>query len=350
MTVKTRAELKAENAADFPDNTTRLITPAKVRGQVDDIADSATLREDVPTLHVVGTPENANLAIGPRTLAALTTGGVNLAIGADALRSQTTGLQNVAVGVGALQSAVSVNNNVAVGTGTLTNHTSGDHNAAFGSLALAACTTTANTTAIGYESLFKATTASANTAVGSQALFNVTTGSSNVALGFNTGLALTTGSSNTVLGQGANVSAAAAVNQVVVGNNVTSVGDATCTIGTTTNKVSIALNGATTSWSAASDARLKADVEDYPVGLSFIEALRPVSFSWRAGDGKRHAGFIAQDVRSIIDSHPGMPDGQHLWSERDDGTQAVAPGELIPILVNAVKQLAAEVATLKGRF
>ena len=43
-----------------------------------------------------------------------------------------------------------------------------------------------------------------------------------------------------------------------------------------------------------------------------------------------------------------MPNGQHLWSEQDDGTQAVAPGELILILVNAVKQLAAEVAGLKA--
>jgi hypothetical protein len=46
MAVKTRAELKAENAADFPDNTTRQISAADLRGQLDDIVDSAVFPED----------------------------------------------------------------------------------------------------------------------------------------------------------------------------------------------------------------------------------------------------------------------------------------------------------------
>ena len=46
MAVKTRAELKAENTADFPDNVARLISPADLRGQMDDIVDSALFPED----------------------------------------------------------------------------------------------------------------------------------------------------------------------------------------------------------------------------------------------------------------------------------------------------------------
>ena len=46
MTAKTRAQLKAENAADFPDNVSRLISPADLRGQMDDIVDSALFPED----------------------------------------------------------------------------------------------------------------------------------------------------------------------------------------------------------------------------------------------------------------------------------------------------------------
>ena len=46
MSVKTRSQLKAENATDFPNNTTRLITPAALRGQMDDIVDSALFPED----------------------------------------------------------------------------------------------------------------------------------------------------------------------------------------------------------------------------------------------------------------------------------------------------------------
>jgi hypothetical protein len=46
MAVKTRAVLKAENAADFPDNGAHLISPAKLRGQMDDVVDSAVFPED----------------------------------------------------------------------------------------------------------------------------------------------------------------------------------------------------------------------------------------------------------------------------------------------------------------
>jgi hypothetical protein len=168
-----------------------------------------------------------------------------------------------------------------------------------------------------------------------------------VGIGYNTGITLTTGTGNVVIGQGAAVSAAAAVDQIVIGRAVTGVGNSTCTLGAGANKVSIALDGTTTSWTAASDARLKTDVEDYQVGLSFIEALRPITYDWREKTGKRYSGFLAQEVKAAIDAHD-MPTGQHLWDERD-GVQMVAAGELIPILVNAVKELAAEVAMLKGR-
>ena len=49
MSVKTRAQLKDENAADFPNNNTGLISPAGLRGQMDDIADSMFLAEDLDT-------------------------------------------------------------------------------------------------------------------------------------------------------------------------------------------------------------------------------------------------------------------------------------------------------------
>lgn len=46
MTAKTRAVLKSENVAEFPDNTAGEITAADLRGQLDDIIDSATFPED----------------------------------------------------------------------------------------------------------------------------------------------------------------------------------------------------------------------------------------------------------------------------------------------------------------
>ena len=209
---------------------------------------------------------------------------------------------------------------------------SGGNNAIVGAFAGDAVTTGNNNASLGYNSLGAATTAANNIAIGSGA-----------------GGTITTGTGNTIIGQGAAASTAAAVDQVVIGRAVTGTANSTCTIGAGANTVSIALNGAATAWSAASDLRLKESVEDFPVGLSFIEALRPVTFNWRVDPGNRYAGFIAQEVKDAIDATPGMPDGQHLWSLRDDGVQALAPGELIPILVNAIRELAAEIAILKDR-
>jgi hypothetical protein len=46
MAIKTRAEIKAETLIDLPDNTSGLISAGDVRGQLDDIVDSAIFPED----------------------------------------------------------------------------------------------------------------------------------------------------------------------------------------------------------------------------------------------------------------------------------------------------------------
>ena len=128
------------------------------------------------------------------------------------------------------------------------------------------------------------------------------------------------------------------------------------------------VDGSDTSWAAASDERLKKDVADSTVGLSFINALRPVTFKWNAknaiantlpqydsdssdpvfGEGKAHHGFIAQEVKTVIDANSDVVDGHNIWLEDSDGTQQVAPSALIPMLVKAIQELSAEIETLKS--
>ena len=45
-----------------------------------------------------------------------------------------------------------------------------------------------------------------------------------------------------------------------------------------------------------------------------------------------------------------IPDTYGVWNTKSDGTQGLAPGELVIPLVNAVKELAAENASLKARI
>lgn len=70
MAVKTRDALKAENASDFQDNVAQLISPADLRGQMDDTADSALFPEDIPGLDVSAAHVTSSLSVITKTLGA----------------------------------------------------------------------------------------------------------------------------------------------------------------------------------------------------------------------------------------------------------------------------------------
>src|SRR5262249_48851773 len=90
-----------------------------------------------------------------------------------------------------------------------------------------------------------------------------------------------------------------------------------------------------------SDARLKQRIESLGYGLAQVMKLRPVSFQWKDGSDRRtHLGRIAQEVETI------MPE----TVER--GTDASQPlgmnyNNLIPVLVNAIKQQQQQISALQ---
>ena len=65
--------------------------------------------------------------------------------------------------------------------------------------------------------------------------------------------------------------------------------------------------------------------------------------------GEQLHGFIAQEVKEVIDNHDELKDGFKMWKLKDDGTQTVASGNLIPILVKAVQELSARVKELESK-
>ena len=55
-------------------------------------------------------------------------------------------------------------------------------------------------------------------------------------------------------------------------------------------------------------------------------------------------GFIAQEVKAVIDNHPEIKDGFNMWKEdTTDGRQRVADGALVPMLVKSIQELSAKV-------
>ena len=61
-------------------------------------------------------------------------------------------------------------------------------------------------------------------------------------------------------------------------------------------------------------------------------------------------GFIAQEVKEVIDNHSEVPNNQLIWKEDPDGMQNLASGELVPILVKAVQELSAKCDILQGEI
>ena len=119
-----------------------------------------------------------------------------------------------------------------------------------------------------------------------------------------------------------------------------------------------------------SDIRLKEDIQDEVVGLAFINDLRPVTFRWkkekdlaeelrvykadseeRVMGGKHNHGFIAQEVKEVIDNYSDLKDGFSMWSEDDiDGRQRLGETALIPMLVKALQELSTELDAAKARI
>jgi hypothetical protein len=127
--------------------------------------------------------------------------------------------------------------------------------------------------------------------------------------------------------------------RVTAGSAMTS-GDVTGALGyTPANKAgdsfsgSISVTGSITATgdvTAFSDARLKADIETIADALDRVRALRGVTFT-RRDTGSRGIGLVAQELAPVV---------PEAVMTHHDGLMSVAYGNLVGLLVEAVKELA----------
>lgn len=349
------------------------------------------------TLASVGT-----VAIGPMALRSLTTGASNTAVGRCAACSTTTGSGNTAVGAEALMSNGANFSNTAVGMCTLRLATA-DNNTAVGSLALSSATTGSCNVAVGSTAMSSLTTGIRNTAVGTQSLASLTTGCYNTALGRQTGTQISTQNNNTVIGHNAAlfisgnnntvVGASAASGNVGAAEGNTALGtcsllslttgsfnaaiglcagrstttgvnnvflgfcsgnDVLCTVTTQNNIVVLGNNSTAVVYSKvaptnASDIRWKKIHGEVPLALGFVQSLNPIKYqfcdpeSGEVTDDRYRYGFSAQEIIN----HEEIP--EHPIIGRIDNPEMFGVNEtmLFPVLVNAIKELAAELETVK---
>ena len=150
-----------------------------------------------------------------------------------------------------------------------------------------------------------------------------------------TGDSLTTGYNNVLIGYNAAASSATVANEITFGNS--SISSLRCQVQTI---------------SSLSDARDKTDVAPLQAGLEFVESLDPVSFTWNMRDGGKvgieDTGFIAQDLQQVQqDTGVEIPG---LVSDNNPERLEAAYGKLVPVLVQAIKDLSAKVNELEARI
>ena len=97
--------------------------------------------------------------------------------------------------------------------------------------------------------------------------------------------------------------------------------------------------------SGISDVRLKENITDIDTGLAEIMALQPRRFDWKDGGGTVLAGFVAQEVESVL------PDliGNFKHDDFEDA-KSLRMGDILPTLVKAMQEQQAIIESLTARL
>jgi hypothetical protein len=271
----------------------------------------------------------------------------NLGIGVNTLNSSNDiSLANLAIGYNSLQSLTGGRWNTFVGNYSGVNMVSGSLNTSLGVSSLGSLVNGSHNTAIG-ESAAELTTGSRNTAVGSQSM-----------------LTLTSGANNTVIGYNSNTSSATATDQIVIGSEVTGQSNSTVTIGNSSGKI---YNNYTTNatWIQTSDGRLKNVISKDSLGLSFINRLNPITYTWKPSnqlpvDNPYYNlinnkdtttvihGFVAQEIKAALDAENCST--FNGWMKGDDGIEGISREMFINPLVKAIQELSAQIEILKAEI
>jgi len=94
-----------------------------------------------------------------------------------------------------------------------------------------------------------------------------------------------------------------------------------------------------------SDKRLKENIKPIESALSKVSKLQGVTFDWKQSDSildiKEDIGFIAQDVKEVV---------PELVRENEDGMLSMRHQGVAPILLEAIKELKAEIEELKKQI
>jgi len=303
------------------------------------------------------TSGNINAFFGNLAGTSNTSGFLNSFFGPSAGFSNTTSTDNSFFGYRAGYSNTTASGNAFFGSDAGRFNTTGTNNAFFGRTAGVATTTASDNAFFGAGAGGANTTGESNAFFGRSAGFLNTTGSRNVFVGFSSGYDTSnpTGHNNTLLGYSTKLDSGVS-NSTAIGSGARATASNTIVLGTSQEIVTVpgklqvetlgnagtqhlCLNTSNRLAPCSSSLRYKTDLRPFPGGLSIIDRLQPVTFTWKDG-GMRDVGFGAEDVQKIEPL---------LVTYNAEGlVEGVKYDRITVALVNAVKEQQTQIAELKA--
>ena len=234
-----------------------------------------------------------------------------------------------------------------------------------------ACTTGTDNTAVGARALGALTTSNQNTAVGYKAGTAITTGGQNTIVGENAAIVATTGDRNTVVGRDAGGLLTTGTNNLLLGHDAGKSGSPH-TVTVDSDQIVLGDNSITNafikvSFTVTSDERDKTDIADFTKGLDIVNSLRPVTYKWDmrsnysddlsvSPDGSKKSnvteiGLIAQEIETVekANGYGSSENNRLFFTKSTDGKNYGLKYErLVPVLINAIKELSTRVTALEA--
>lgn len=93
-----------------------------------------------------------------------------------------------------------------------------------------------------------------------------------------------------------------------------------------------------------SDERLKENIVPLEKGLDTLEQIKTYTFNYKDGPQDTHPGVIAQELEQLV------PEVVYDIEMEDDTYKAVRYQQIVPVLINAIKDLSLKVKDLENRL
>jgi hypothetical protein len=180
----------------------------------------------------------------------------------------------------------------------------------------------------------------------------ITTGGNNTIVGMQAGATLTTGGNCILIGKEANVSSSNN-DELVIGNAISGIGNNTGLIYPPGGGGVYQASNSTT-WAQTSDERIKKNIVDNNEGLSKLKDIQVRNFEYRTEDEVTELpshlavkqegiqlGVIAQEIEKVL---------PEVVITESTGVKTIKTDNLTWYLINAVKELSAQVEELKSKL